>query len=135
MGYIRPQRKAKTESPEKTIMPSEPTPGTPTFSITFPEESGHNANAAAASLAETLRDVDASLVVSRDKADPNTQDPGSVLTVVLGSAPAAAVAAGIAAWIRMRRLVVVITTQDRSIEVTGSGTDAAKVIESIFKRS
>ena len=113
-------------------MPSDDAPGTRTFSIAFPEESGHSANAAAASLAEALRDVDASIAVSREKANPNTQDPGSILTIVLGSTPAAAVAAGIAAWIRMRRLVVRINTQDRSIEVSGSSKDAARVIESVF---
>jgi hypothetical protein len=105
-----------------------------TFCITFPEESGHNANSAAASLAEALKDLDARLIVSRVKGNPNTQDPGSILNIVLGSAPAAAIAAGMAAWIRMRRLVVRINTQDRSIEVSGSSTDAARVIESIFKQ-
>jgi len=115
-------------------MKAEGIAGRPTFSISFPEESGQRANAAAASLADKLKDIDASLAVKRDKPNPNTQDAGTILTIVLGSAPAAAVAGGIAAWIRMRRLVVRITTDDRSIEVSGSGTDAADVIESIFKR-
>jgi hypothetical protein len=114
-------------------MASEDDPSTRTLSVTFPKESGHGANAAAVSLADALRDVDSSLLVTRDKANPNTQDAGSILTIVLGSTPAAAIAAGIAAWIRLRRLVVRITTEDRSIEISGSSTDAAHVIESIFK--
>jgi hypothetical protein len=92
-------------------MSSEGAPSQQRFSITFPGESGHRANAAAASLGDAIRDVDASLLVHREKTNPNTQDAGSILTIVLGSAPVAAVAAGIAAWIRMQRLVIRIAAK------------------------
>lgn len=34
-----------------------------TFAIAFPQESGHSANSAAASLAEAIRDIDATVLV------------------------------------------------------------------------
>ena len=102
------------------------------FSISFPENSGKEANDSAASLGEKLRDIDPSLTVSRDRVNPDTQDMGAILNIVLGSAPAAAIAAGLAAWIRMKRVKVRITTAERSIEVSGDGPDAARIIESVF---
>jgi len=103
------------------------------YAISFPNESGNSAGAAAAALADAIRNVDESVVLNRQKANPDTQDAGSILTIVLQSAPAAAVAAGIAAWIRMRRLDIRITTKDRTVDVSGYSSDAARTIESIFK--
>jgi hypothetical protein len=65
-------------------MTTEEAPSQDTFSITFPQESGHTANSAAASLSEAIRDIDPSLSVTRQKSNPNSQDPGSLLTIVLG---------------------------------------------------
>ncbi len=103
-------------------------------SIRFPEISGDRANVSASSLIESLRDIDPSLVVSRERDNPNAQDAGTVLTIILGSAPAAAVAAGLASWIRMKRVAVRITTADQSVDVSGDGANAARIIEAVFKK-
>jgi hypothetical protein len=103
-------------------------------SIRFLGISGSEANASASSLGDTLRDISPSVVVARDKDNPNTQDLGVVLNIVLGSTPAAAIAAGIAAWMRMHRVKVQVVTPDRTVEVSGDSADAAKIIESVFKK-
>ena len=104
------------------------------FSLCFPDISGREANSFASSLTEKLRDIDASVAVSRDKSNPDTQDMGAILNIVLGSAPAAAIATGLAAWIRIKRVKVRIMTDDRSIDVSGDGPDVAKIIGSVFSQ-
>jgi hypothetical protein len=103
-------------------------------SIKFIGISGNEANASAASLTEALRNINPSVIVARDKENPNTQDMGSVLNIVLGSAPAAAIAAGMAAWMRMRRVKVRVITAARTVDVSGDSADAAQIIESVFKK-
>jgi hypothetical protein len=103
-------------------------------SIRFPGISGSKANASAASLRETLRNINPTVVVGRDKDNPNTQDMGAVLTVVLGSAPVAAIAAGVASWIKIHRVKVQIRTAEQSVDVSGDGADAARIIEAVFKK-
>jgi Effector Associated Constant Component 1 len=103
-------------------------------SIRFPGVPGNEANGLATSLTEALRNLTPPVAVDRFKDDPNTQDMGTVLTIILGSAPAAAIAAGMASWMRMRRVKVQITTNKETVEVSGDGANAAKIIESVFKR-
>jgi hypothetical protein len=78
--------------------------------------------------------ISPSVIVARDKDNPNTQDLGTVLNIVLGSTPAAAIAAGIAAWMRMHRVKVQIVTSDKTVDVSGDSADTAKIIESVFKK-
>ena len=105
------------------------------ISVRFPGISGSEANASAASLSEALQKIfiPRSLWV-RNKDNPNTQDMGAVLTIILGSAPAAAIAAGMASWMKMRRVKVEIITADKSVNVSGDGADTAQIIESVFKK-
>jgi hypothetical protein len=103
-------------------------------SIRFLGVSGREANASAGSLADALQNISPSVIVARDKDNPNTQDLGTVLNIVLGSTPAAAIAAGIAAWMRMHRVKVQIVTSDKTVDVSGDSADTAKIIESVFKK-
>jgi hypothetical protein len=103
-------------------------------SIRFLGVSGSEANASAGSLGAALQDISPSVIVARNKDNPNTQDLGMVLNIVLGSTPATAIAAGIAAWMRMHRVKVQIVTADKTVDVSGDSADAAKIIESVFKK-
>ena len=67
--------------------------------LSFVDSSTADGNRFASSLAEALRDVDASVVVDRVRERSDTQDFGASLAVVLGTAAATAIAEGIGAWL------------------------------------
>src|ERR1700724_1882840 len=67
--------------------------------ITFADAFTSDANRFAGDLAEALCDVDPSITVNRQREISDSQDFGSSLLVVLGTAAATAVAKGIAAWV------------------------------------
>lgn len=69
------------------------------LTVTFPEVSSAEGNRLATSLAEALKDIDPTIAVDRKKERDDTQDAGTILAVLLGSASATAVSRGIAAWI------------------------------------
>lgn len=104
------------------------------ISIRFPEVSSKEAGGLAAALREALLDADQSVIIGREKENPDAQDMGTILTIVLGSVPAATIAAGIASFMRLRRVKVHITTRDKSIEVSGDSADAAKIIQSALTK-
>ena len=102
------------------------------FSVRFPNQSSRQAGELVATLSNVLRDLDGSLELSREKSSPDTQDLGTILNIVLGSVPAATVAAGLAAFMRKKRVRVRIDTADRTVDVSGDSEDAARIIESVF---
>jgi hypothetical protein len=65
------------------------------FVITFPGASMAEANKYAADLTATLRAVDRTLSAEQKRDREDTQDLGVVLSIILGSAAATAVAQGI----------------------------------------
>jgi len=67
--------------------------------ISFADASTAEGNRLASTLAETLRDIDPSIVVDRQRECSDTQDFGASLVVMLGTAAATALARGIAAWL------------------------------------
>lgn len=70
-----------------------------TLVISFADTSTAEGNRFASTLAETLRDVDPSIIVDRQRERPDTQDFGASLAVMMGTAAATAVARGITAWL------------------------------------
>jgi hypothetical protein len=67
--------------------------------INFADVSTAEGNRLASNLADALRDIDPSIVVDRQRERSDTQDFGASLAVMMGTAAAAALAKGIAAWL------------------------------------
>ena len=67
--------------------------------ISFIGTSVAEANLHAQDLAEDLKDTDRDLKVEIRKESPHTQDFGATLVLILGTAAATKVAAGIAKWV------------------------------------
>lgn len=67
--------------------------------IRFADASTAEGNRLASTLADTLRDVDPTITVDRQRERSDTQDFGATLAVMLGTAAATAVAKGIGAWL------------------------------------
>ncbi|HYK38327.1 effector-associated constant component EACC1 [Alloacidobacterium sp.] len=69
------------------------------FIVSFGDASTAEGNQFAGTLAETLRDLDPTIVVDRQRERADTQDFGATLAVMAGTAAATALAKGIAAWL------------------------------------
>ena len=67
--------------------------------VAFPESSDAEANRLAGLLANELKDYDGLLTVEQRRVRADTQDMGTTVAIVLGSASITAVARGIAAWV------------------------------------
>jgi len=74
-------------------VPTEP------LTITFGDATVADANRFAGSLADTLRDAHPSVIVDRHRGRADTQDAGTILSIVLAAPAAIAVAKGIAGWL------------------------------------
>jgi hypothetical protein len=89
-------------------------------------------------LADRLGEIDKVREVRRTKADDQTMDLGTILTVIVSSGATLAIARGIAAWLRARRGVTVTiwrTTKDESLKVAVTGVDpeaGLRVVEHVM---
>ena len=76
------------------------------FVIEFPDENRREAGDRAKDLKIALDNALADAVTVSDvclaKADPNAQDPGTILAVILGAKASIALATGIALWMRRK---------------------------------
>ncbi len=70
--------------------------------ISFPDESLDEAGSNIADLKEHLAMVAAGIETHQRRADPNAQDMGATLAIVLAAPAVVAVAKGIADWLKMR---------------------------------
>jgi hypothetical protein len=71
---------------------------------------------------------------SREKEDENTQDAGTILTIVLGSSAVVAVAKGVSNWlVKHRDVQLEITKGDTKMKVNNLTTDVALEILEKFK--
>jgi hypothetical protein len=103
--------------------------------LCFPEASVAEGNKFASSLADDLRDLDPTLVLERQKQDPQTQDFGATLTIILGSAAASAIGKGIGTWLA-RNSGARLTIRKSGGEVLASNLDsrdAARIVEALSK--
>lgn len=67
--------------------------------IAFPGVSDAEANMLAGSLTPAIREMDPHVSVQRRRTNPESQDAGIILGIILGSAAISTVAKGIAAWL------------------------------------
>ena len=100
--------------------------------VTFDNASVADANRFAAELAEVLRDADDPIETEQARDDPDAQDFGATLVLVLGSGAAIALAKGVAKWLATKPDAS-ITIRDRvngDIIATGlTSRDARAVLE------
>src|ERR1700685_241831 len=88
--------------------------------IGFPGVSAAEANRAAASLSEALRDIDPTVSVETVRDRPDAQDFGATLVLVLGTASISALSKGISSWIARSGTKLEIT-EGGHVLGTGSG--------------
>jgi len=103
--------------------------------VEFPD---HNPREAANLARDLKRMIDKSLVdgdgaSSRiEKVDPNAQDVGTVLAIILGAKATVALAAGIAAWMRRKNQgrLRVVRPDGTAVDVTNAESDdMAKIVQ------
>jgi membrane-associated two-gene conflict system component 1 (EACC1) len=101
------------------------------LTLSFDGADAAEANRFAAELAERLRDADAPINVQEMRADPNAQDFGATLALLLAAPTVVALAKGISAWLAMRPdAKVTIKGKDGTLIASGlTSADARAVIE------
>ena len=105
------------------------------FVISFPNASSAEANRMAASLTESLREVDPTITADRLRDRSDTQDFGATVAVLLGTAAATAVAKGIAAALAKWGPAKITISQRGEVIASGlESKDAARIAEVISRR-
>lgn len=102
--------------------------------ISFPNASAAEANSYAQTLANDLKDSEMGLTVAIRKDMPATQDFGSTLVLVLGTAAATKVAAGISRWIARHSGARVLLKKPDGTELLVENADsgsAAKIVAAL----
>jgi hypothetical protein len=105
------------------------------FIITFPGASTAEANRYAADLKIALREIDQELTVKQQPDREDTQDFGTTLAIILGTASVTALAKGVATWLARHSGAKIQINADGSVIATGlDSRDAARIAEA-FSRS
>jgi hypothetical protein len=97
------------------------------LTISFPNATLSEGNRLAGTLANALRDADPNIAVERQRERPDTQDFGATLGVILGTAAAAALAKGIAAWLARNSGARVEIRREGEVVFVGSHLDSKDV--------
>jgi hypothetical protein len=105
------------------------------FVIRFEEISLAEAGIKASRLREDLLDIGLEIDVQLEKADPSTQDFGTVLVLVLGAPAIVAVATGIGKYISREHATISIEADGKIIARGLRGQDAARIAEVMSKKS
>ncbi|MCU1223070.1 MAG: hypothetical protein JWQ42_1163 [Edaphobacter sp.] len=103
--------------------------------ISFPGISDAEANKLAGSLDPTLRSTDKSVAVKRERINPEAQDGGAILAIILGSAAVSSVAKGIAMWLARNSgtMIEIHRADGSSVKIKhASGHDTAQTVEAAF---
>jgi len=74
-----------------------------TYTVTFEGVSPSDANRYAEELRNALLDATADITVQRKRENPQAQDFGSSLVLILGTPAAAAVVTAVGSWLQMRK--------------------------------
>ena len=105
------------------------------YVIRFEGVSLAEAGRLAARLRSDMLDVTPDVEATVEKADPSTQDPGSILVLVLGTPAIIAVARGLASFIRRERAASIVIESDGKVIAEGlRSEDAAKIAEVMARR-
>ena len=103
--------------------------------ISFPETSVAEANRYAAELAAAIRDSDCDVTAQQKRDTPETQDLGSTIALILGTASVTEVARGVAAWLaRHSGAKIQISTDGNVIASNLDSHDAARIAEAFSQR-
>lgn len=99
--------------------------------ITFLSVSVAEANKLTDSLNRMIRETDRNVSVERRRTNPEAQDGGAMLAIILGSAAISAVAKGIAAWLAQHSgtMIEIQLPDGTSVKVKyASGHDTAETV-------
>jgi hypothetical protein len=105
--------------------------------ITFVDVTEAEGNKLAGSLLSSLREIDRNISVERHKTKSESQDYGSILALVLGSAAVGSVAKGIAQWIaRHAGTTIRIRSADgTSVDIkNATGQDTAEIVQAALQK-
>ena len=95
--------------------------------ISFGDATTAEGNRFAATFTETLRDIDPSIRVVRIKEKAETQDFGTSLAVILGTAAVSTLAKGIASWLARNSGARIEFRREGKVVMTASHLDSADI--------
>jgi hypothetical protein len=104
------------------------------ITIAFPDTSTAEGNLCASSLIETLRDIDPNVQAETARLNPDAQDFGATIVLVLGTASVTAIANGIAAWIGRHNTKIIIRKNGAVVATGLDSADAARIAEAISRK-
>jgi hypothetical protein len=104
------------------------------LAIRFENLSLAEAGSKVARLRNDLLDASSEIEVDVEKEDPTTQDPGTILVLVLGTPAILAIAKGIADFLRRERASIVIESDGKVVAKGIRGEDASRIAEVILQR-
>jgi len=108
------------------------------YQIRFPESSDAEADKLAGSMVSAINDTHRNVTVERHKANNESQDLGSILVLVLGSAAVGSVSKGIAQWIaRNAGTTIRIQSPDgTSVDIkNATGQDTAQIVQAALQKT
>lgn len=107
----------------------------PPVIITFPGSSAGEANRYAADLSASIRNSDRYVKAEQKRDRPDTQDVGTVVAVILGTASITEVAKGIASWLARHAGAKIQISTDGSVFASNlDSSDAARIAEAFGHR-
>lgn len=106
-----------------------------TFVVSFPGTSSAEANRYAAGLASAIRDADQDVKVEQQRDQPDTQDCGATLVIILGTASVTAIARGVEAWLARHSGAKIQIDADGGVIASDlDSRDAARIAEAFSRR-
>jgi hypothetical protein len=102
--------------------------------ISFPEVSPAQANQYAAELQDMLRQASTDVSVERIRSDPETQDFGATLAVILGTPAAIALATAVKRWLARRGTKLLVKTPAGEVLAENLDSKDAAEIAAAFTR-
>lgn len=102
-----------------------------TFKIRFQDISLAEAGEKAARLRQEILDSSPNVRVQLEKEDPLTQDPGTILAIILAGPAIVEIAKGIANYLSRERGKIIIEKNGKIIAEGISGADAARIMEAL----
>jgi hypothetical protein len=105
-----------------------------TIEISFDGAPSSDAGRFAQELQDVIRRSQKDLTVTRHKTDPNTQDIGTVLSIILTSGATLALAQGISDWIRLRKSSLIMRENGEVIATGITGEQTVRLVELLKAR-